>query len=142
VVNAGRPGELSAAGLERLPTLLDLHEPSLLILIHGGNDLLRRMDSDQTRNNLAEMVALARVREIEVLLVAVPSPTLLRLRNEPLYRELASYLRVPIEERSLVHILSRDTLKADPIHPNADGYQYLAESIHRLLLDTGALLAR
>ncbi len=142
VVNAGRPGELSAAGLERLPALLDLHEPSLLILTHGGNDLLRRMNSDQTRHHLSEMVALARAREIEVLLIAVPSPTLLRLRNEPLYGELASALRIPIEERSLVHILSRDSLKADPIHPNAEGYRYLAESIHQLLLDTGALLAR
>jgi acyl-CoA thioesterase I len=142
VVNAGRPGEVSAAGLERLPALLDQHEPRLLILAHGGNDLLRRMDSVETRRNLAEMVALARAREIEVLLVAVPAPTLLRLRNEPLYAELASELRIPIEEHSLAHVLSQDDLKADPIHPNADGYRYLAESIHRLLLDTGAILAR
>lgn len=142
VVNAGRPGEVSAAGLERLPALLDRHEPRLLILTHGGNDLLRRMDNVQVRRNLADMVALARAREIEVVLVAVPAPTLLRLRNEPLYAELATDLRIPIEERSLVHILSRDALKADAIHPNADGYRYLAESIHRLLVDTGALLTR
>jgi acyl-CoA thioesterase-1 len=142
VVNAGHPGELSADGLERLPALLDRYEPRLLILTHGGNDLLRRMDSAQTRGNLGAMVALAHSRQIEVLLVAVPSPTLLRLRNEPLYAALASQLRIPIEEMALVHILSRDALKSDAIHPNAEGYRHLAESIHQRLIDTGALLAR
>lgn len=42
VVNAGIPGEVSATGLKRLPALLVEHDPDLIILIHGGNDMLRR----------------------------------------------------------------------------------------------------
>lgn len=139
VINAGVPGEVSSLGLARLPALLDEYQPHLLILTHGGNDLLRRMDVTQTRDNLAAMIRLARDRGTEVLLVAVPAPTLLRLRSEALYAEVGEAFRIPVENGALARILSRETMKSDPIHPNADGYRYLAEHIHRLLIETGAL---
>jgi lysophospholipase L1-like esterase len=139
VINAGRPGEVSRDGAERLPALLDEHKPDLLILIHGGNDFLRRVDIDETRGNLATMIQMARERGVEVVLVAVPAPTLLRLRSEVIYRELGEQFGIPVENEALAHILSRDALKADPIHPNADGYRHLAERIHRLLIEAQAL---
>jgi len=139
VINAGVPGEVSSHGLARLPALLGEHQPHLLILIHGGNDLLRRMDLEQTRDNLAAMIRLARDRGTEVLLVAVPAPTLLRLRSEAIYAEVGEAFGIPVENGALARILSRDAMKSDPIHPNADGYRYLAEHIHRLLIETGAL---
>lgn len=139
VVNGGNPGELSRGGVARLPALLDEYRPELLILTHGGNDLLRRMDTHETRENLETMIGLARERGVEVLLVAVPTPALLRLRSDPLYTEVGQRLRVPVENGAIAHILSRDALKADPIHPNGDGYRHLAERVHQLLIDTGAL---
>lgn len=139
VINAGIPGELSRGGVARLPSLLEEHRPDLLILTHGGNDLLRRMHTEETRANLETMIGLARGRGIDVLLVAVPAPTLLRLRSDPLYAEIGRELRVPVEDGALAHVLARDAMKADPIHPNGDGYRYVAERIHRLLVETGAL---
>jgi len=139
VVNAGNPGELSRGGVARLPALLDEHRPDLLILTHGGNDLLRRVDPNETRENLETMIGLARERGAEVLLVAVPTPALLRLRSDPLYAEIGQRLQVPVENGAIAHVLSRDALKADPIHPNGTGYRHLAERIHELLIETGAL---
>jgi len=139
VINAGNPGERSQGGVERLPGLLDEHRPDLLILTHGGNDLLRRVDTAETRENLETMIGFARDRGIDVVLVAVPAPALLRLRSDPMYAEIAQRLRIPVEDGALAHVLSRDAMKADPIHPNGDGYRYVAERIHRLLVETGAL---
>ena len=53
VINAGIPGEISRTGLRRLPALLDQHQPELLILIHGGNDLLRRIPEQQIASTAA-----------------------------------------------------------------------------------------
>ncbi|WP_412852558.1 arylesterase [Ectothiorhodospira shaposhnikovii] len=139
VINAGVPGEVSRQGRERLPRLLDEHRPDLLVLIHGGNDMLRRMDMEQKQDNLATMIRAARDRNVQVVLVAVPTPTLIRLRNAVTYEALAREFGIPLENHALAHILSRDELKADPIHPNEDGYRILAESILQILISTGGL---
>src|SRR5687768_12156614 len=60
VIAAGIPGEVSAAGLARLPEVLDEIKPKLLILCHGGNDILRKLSLGQAAANIRAMVSLAR----------------------------------------------------------------------------------
>lgn len=139
VINAGVPGELSRNGAQRLPDLLDEHRPDLLLLCHGGNDLLRRFPTEETVANLRRMIEAARSRGIQVVLISVPQPTLLRRRSADFYAELAAEYGVPVEDESLARIESDDDLKADPIHPNAAGYRRLAEAVQRLLQASGAI---
>jgi lysophospholipase L1-like esterase len=138
VVNAGVPGEESDAGLARLPGVLDAVQPSLAILGHGGNDMLRRRDLEQTKATLRQMVVLARNRGASVVLLGIPKPGLF-LGPHPLYRELAEELEVPLEDKVLADVLADRELKADQIHPNAAGYRQVARAVHRLLTDAGAL---
>lgn len=138
VINAGIPGEVSASGLRRLPGLLDREHPSLLILCHGGNDLLGHADHQLIADNLRNMIRLAVERGIPVLLIAVPSPDL-SLKPPSLYGDLAKEFKIPIEAKALPHILSKGTLKSDYIHPNAAGYRMLAEALDDLLKKSGAL---
>ncbi|MBK1701202.1 GDSL-type esterase/lipase family protein [Thiococcus pfennigii] len=138
VVNAGVPGEESDAALARLPAVLDAVAPDLVILGHGGNDLLRRRDPTRTQANLREMIRLARDGGVAVVLLGVPRPGIF-LSVHPLYRELADELDVPLEGGALADILADPALKADQVHPNAAGYRRLAEVLHRLLVDHGAL---
>jgi acyl-CoA thioesterase-1 len=48
VVNAGKAGEESAAGLARLDDVMARVRPDLVILARGGNDILRRRDLNRT----------------------------------------------------------------------------------------------
>jgi lysophospholipase L1-like esterase len=138
VVSAGVPGEVSAVGLARLPAILDRVQPQLLILCHGGNDLLRQLDTSALAGNLRAMVRLARDRGIPVVLIAVPKPGLFPSAH-PIYAEIAAEMGVPIEQGALAEILTDNALKSDPIHPNAKGYARLAERVAELLEKAKAL---
>lgn len=138
VVNAGVPGEVSAAGVQRLPELLERKRPALLILCHGGNDLLAHQDQQLITDNLRAMIRMAKERGVPVLLVAVPSPDL-SLKSPALYEELSKEFQLPIEQKILPHILGKGSLKSDHIHPNAAGYRLLAEALAKLLKKSGAL---
>lgn len=138
VINAGVPGEISVEGARRLPDLLDKHKPQLLLLCHGGNDLLRKLDRQQLRDNLRRMVEAADQRGIPVILIAVPQFGLL-LDDAALYQEVAGELQVPLVTDILAELLADPQYKSDPIHPNAAGYRKLAEAVADQLKINGAL---
>jgi acyl-CoA thioesterase-1 len=118
--------------------VLEREKPALLILCHGGNDLLRRLNRQQTASNLGAMIRLARERGIAVVVIAVPSPGL-SLSPPKFYREIATEMKIPFEEEALTTVLSDGSLKSDYIHPNTAGYRRLAESIATLLKKSGAV---
>jgi lysophospholipase L1-like esterase len=138
VVNSGVSGEVTGDALLRLPEVLEREKPALLLLCHGGNDQLRRLNQQQAANNIREMIRLAQKREVAVVLIAVPAPGL-SLSPPSMYREIAKELSIPIEEETLSSILANSSLKSDYIHPNAAGYRRLAESIATLLHKSGAM---
>jgi len=138
VINAGVPGEVTADGMKRLPGLLTEHKPDLLILIHGGNDMLRKKNLDTATDNLRTMIDMARNNNIPVVMMAVPNPTLI-LSPAKFYEELADSMNVPIEVDAISDILQYPANKSDSVHPNAKGYSMMAESLHKLLQSLGAL---
>lgn len=132
VINAGVPGEVSAEGRERLPALLEEHRPALVVLLHGGNDLLRRKDQAETAENLRAMVETARATGAEVVLIGVPRPGPF-LSAADFYGDLARELRLPYDGDSLPKLLGDAGLKSDAVHLNAAGYRRLAEAIDALI---------
>lgn len=138
VVAAGVPGEITAEGLERLSDVLEEEHPKLLILCHGGNDLLRKTGNAQAEANLRAMIALAKAKGIQVLMVAVPKPGL-TLSAPAYYEKIAEEFNLPIETSVLRNILSSSNLKSDQIHPNAAGYRKMAEAIAELLKSAKAI---
>jgi lysophospholipase L1-like esterase len=135
----GVPGEVSAQGRERLPALLDRHRPDLLLLCHGGNDFLRRINADITRSNIEAMIEAAAQRNIPVILIGVPKLGLIFLESAELYSEIADKYKLVYEGEILPDVESDNALKSDQIHPNAAGYQRIAEAIYRLMSESGAL---
>jgi acyl-CoA thioesterase-1 len=138
VINAGVSGELGGEGHERLPALLAEHRPDLVLLCHGGNDILRRNGSESMQANLRNMVHTARAAGAEVVLLAVPTLGL-GLRPHPIYSDLADELDLVVENDVLTEVLSDPDLKADGVHPNAAGYAVIAERLDGLLRRLGGL---
>ena len=139
VINAGIPGEISARARERLPGLLERYQPVLLVLCHGGNDLLRRLDPRTLRANLEAMIQDAQARDIPVVLLGVPEPTLFGLAPADLYEELAAQHALVYAGEIIASVESDPQLKSDRIHPNAEGYQQIAHAVYRVLRESGAV---
>lgn len=138
VVNAGVPGETSAQGLERLPEVLDEVKPRLLILCHGGNDFLRRLDDAAAAANVRAMIRMAREKGIGVVLLATPKPGL-PPSIPAFYGEIAAEQKIPYEEGAIRAVLLDNRLKSDMVHPNGQGYSRIAAAVEKVLRTSGAL---
>ncbi len=138
VINAGISGELSAEGLNRLESVLNEYRPDLLILCHGGNDILRVRSKAELTDNLRAMISLAKRQGIDVVLLSVPSFSLF-MSAEELYSEVAKEFNIPLENDIIPDVESDVSLKSDRIHPNNAGYRLIAEAVFDLLKKHGAL---
>jgi acyl-CoA hydrolase len=144
IINAGIPGDTSRAATGRIAPTLGKHRPDLMILELGGNDFLRQRQASAVKTDLRRIIRTAQQAGTEVILMAVPRLSLARaqlgvLEDSPIYAELAEEEGVPLFADSLSDILSDDALRADHIHPNAEGYQQLAAALQQFLLQQGFL---
>ena len=74
VVNASISGDTTAGGLARLPALLTQHHPQIVLLELGGNDALRGLPVDTTRQNLEAMTRLAKAGGARVVILGMQLP--------------------------------------------------------------------
>jgi lysophospholipase L1-like esterase len=138
VVRAGVPGEVTAQGLARLPAVIEEHQPRLVIVCLGGNDMLRQVKEAEIRSNLRTIIRTLKERGIGVVLIGVPRPALITAAAT-FYAEIAAEFGIPYEGKVVTSVLYAPDMKADPIHPNAKGYRRMAEAIAELLKKAGAL---
>lgn len=141
VVRAGVPGEITAQGLARLPSVIEAHDPRLMIVCLGGNDLLRKKSEAETEENLRAIITDIRRRDIDVVLIGVPKASLIG-GTARFYSNLAAEFGIPYEGKILKDVLYNSEYKSDTIHPNAKGYRKMAEAIAELLKKSGMVAPR
>lgn len=135
IVNAGVSGDTTAAGLQRLGFTLAAQEqtPDLFILELGGNDLLRGLSPEQTRANLAKMLAQLKEAGVPVLLMGMRAPPNYgpeyQARFDAIYRDLAKEYGAALIPFWLEDIYREPELfQSDRIHPTAEGIERLVAS--------------
>lgn len=138
VIRSGIPGEISSHGLSRLFGVLDKGKPRLVVICHGGNDVLRRMNPAHTDANLRSMIELVRQHGAQVALIAVPKISLFPAAWK-FYDAIEDDTNVAIEFDILSELQADVTMKSDPIHFNQAGYRKMAEAVRNLLQDNGAI---
>jgi lysophospholipase L1-like esterase len=125
-------------GLKRLPKLLDKYQPDLLILCHGGNDILRRENLAEAEANIRQMISLAKNKNIPIVLLGVPKPGLF-LSDAALYSNISENTDITFIPNLIAEILSDASMKSDPAHPNKTGYRRMALALADTLRDSGAI---
>ena len=142
IINAGVPGDTTAGGLDRLPDLLAKHQPKLLIVELGGNDFLQRLPQNQTIANLKTILSLSKAQGISTVLVAIPEFNALQaavgnLSDHMMYESIAEETATPLITEVFSDVLSDKALKADEVHPNAQGYVQVGNKMREKLKQLG-----
>jgi lysophospholipase L1-like esterase len=132
IVNAGRSGDTTDAALARLEAAVLSRRPRVVLVLVGGNDLLRRVPPDETLENVEAMVTRIRDRGAAVVLATVDIAFFTRSRDDE-YATLAARTGSALVPGILDGILGRRELMADSLHPNDRGYAIMADRIEPVL---------
>lgn len=131
ILNAGVSGDTTAGGLARIDWTLSPDVQALIVIL-GGNDIMRGIDPAASRANIAAILKVARRHQLPVMLVGMPAPGNFgpdyKAQFETLYPELSieygtlflSNFFAPILEGP-AKLPARKYMQADSIHPNAVG---------------------
>ncbi len=92
ILNAGVSGDTTAGGLSRIDWTLTPDVQGLIVIL-GGNDILRGIDPATSRANIAAILNVANNHELPVMLVGMPAPgnfgSDYKARFNAMYPELA-----------------------------------------------------
>jgi len=140
VVNASIAGDTSTGGLNRLPRLLELHMPAVVIIELGGNDGLRGQPVGLLRDNLARMIELVRASGAVALLTGIQIPPNYgpgyTAQFAAIYGEVAAEHGAALVD-FLMNGVALDPAKMQPdrIHPNAAGQRPMFENVWHVLAE-------
>lgn len=131
ILNKGVSGNTSGDALNRLDRDVLALKPRLVIVCLGGNDLLRRVNGEETFKNLDEIVSRIQAQGAMVILIGLDFSLgsdfgsrideLARRRGCPLVRDILGGIR------------GDASLMADTVHPNAKGYVKFADKVEPVL---------
>nr|WP_231960318.1 arylesterase [Tepidimonas fonticaldi] len=137
VVNASVSGDTTAGGRSRLAALLERHRPALVVLELGGNDALRGLPLETTRDNLRAMIRASRDAGARVLLLGMDMPPnygeRYRAQFRAVYTDLAREEKVALVPFFLAGVADGPQAAAlfqdDRIHPNERAQPILLDNV-------------
>ncbi|MFL6618334.1 MAG: arylesterase [Povalibacter sp.] len=134
VINASVSGETTQGGLARLPRVLQIHKPAIVIIELGGNDGLRGLPLATSRENLRKSIELARAAKARVLLIGMMIPPNYGQRYakefQDMFTSLASSQSVALVPFLLDEVaLNPELMQNDGIHANAKGQPQMLENV-------------
>ena len=139
IINAGISGSTSSGGVSRIEWLLK-SKPDFLILALGGNDGLRGVPVEETKNNLEKIILAAKSKDIPTLLAGMKMPPNYGIEYtrefSKLFEDLANQEDVPLIPFLLEGVGGNPAMNLpDRIHPNPAGHQKIAETVFQNLIN-------
>jgi acyl-CoA thioesterase I len=139
VINAGVSGETSAGGLRRIDWVLQ-RELDVFVLELGGNDGLRGIDPEVTKQNLQQIMdkVWASYPDSRIILAGMEAPPNMgdsyTSRFRQIFSELAESNNVIFMPFILEDVGGEPELnQSDGIHPTAEGHEIIAENLWEYL---------
>lgn len=137
IVNASISGDTTSGGRSRLPALLKQHRPAVVVIELGGNDALRGLPLNMTRDNLAHMARAAREAGARVLLLGMEMPPNYGAKYGQEFRDVFTGV-AQAEKTALVPFFLKGVgdlkdptqlFQADRIHPNEAAQPIMRDNV-------------
>ncbi|SEL46075.1 acyl-CoA thioesterase-1 [Colwellia chukchiensis] len=138
IINASVSGETTSGGLSRLAGILAQEKVDHLLIELGGNDGLRGYSPKLIKNNLLQMVQLAKAKNIKVSMIKIKiTPNYGPRYNalfEQVFDEVAAESQITLLPFFMEKIaLDKSLMQADGIHPNAKAQPIIADIVEQQL---------
>lgn len=128
IINLGVSGDTAQDGLNRIGELDD-YKPYLVLIEFGANDYMRKRPFDQTKQALNDIVDYVQSRGAIAVIVDTGGPGMGKYTD--LMKSLAKEKKAVFVPRIMAGIFTDRSLKSDMIHPNAKGYEIIAQRIYK-----------
>ncbi len=133
IINAGVSGDRMQDGLARFDWSVGPEADGVVIML-GGNDLLRGIDAEVTRASLEEMLQRARARGLWVGVAGLPAPANATQSYADdfngLYQTLSAEYCAPLLPNFLDGVIGvADLNQDDGIHPTPEGVAIVVETV-------------
>ncbi len=137
-ISLGQDGATTREGLKKVDEVIG-YDPQLVIVELGGNDLLKKMNIDETKKNLDIIVDKLQEKGISVVVLKFyPKLSILNIifrkrRNgyENIYEELSKRNNVYIVNNTWDNVWGKHML--DTIHPDSKGHEIMARNVEESL---------
>ncbi len=139
IFNGSISGDTSLDGLDRIEDELSDASYDLIIIGLGANDMLRRINPDQTKQNLEDIINIIISNNIEIILAGmVASPTnglSYKKKFDKIYPDLSKKFELELIPFLLKGVALNPSLnQADGIHPNEKGVLIISETLKDSIL--------
>ena len=139
IFNGSISGDTSLDGLDRIEDELSDVSYDLIIIGLGANDMLRRINPDQTKQNLEGIIKIITSNNIKIILAGmVASPTnglSYKKKFDKIYPDLSKKFELELIPFLLKGVALNPSLnQADGIHPNEKGVLIISETLKDSIL--------
>ena len=139
IFNSSISGNTSSDGLDRIEDELSDASYDLIIIGLGANDMLRRINPDQTKQNLEDIINIIISNNIEIILAGmVASPTnglSYKKKFDKIYPDLSKKFELELIPFLLKGVALNPSLnQADGIHPNEKGVLIISETLKNSII--------
>ena len=136
IFNGSISGDTSSDGLDRIEDELSDTSYDLIIIGLGANDMLRRINPDQTKQNLEDIINIITSNSIKIILAGmIASPTNVlnyKKKFDKIYPDLSKKFELELIPFLLKGVALNPSLnQADGIHPNEKGVLIITETIKK-----------
>ena len=132
VVNGSISGDTTGNGLDRLPTLLEQHQPNYVLIELGANDGLRGFPPQKINANLEMMFTQIKMANAQPLLMQIQVPPNYGKRYSQafgsLYPKLSEKHDIPLLPFFLEEVIVKpEWIMKDGLHPKPEAQPWIAE---------------